>query len=99
MTYRFVGSYAEIADLRIERYGEKVELAQPDAEAAVLHGAALLPEAEFQKLNITDAELREHFSVGLHPLAPAGFLAKRDASWAALRAFREQLSAATAAQE
>lgn len=92
MTYRFVGSYAEIGDLRIERFGETVELPQAEAEAAVLHGAALLPADDFTQLNFTDAELREHFSVGLHPLAPAGFLAKRDASWAALRAFRDQIS-------
>lgn len=102
MTYRFLGSYAEIGNVRMERFGERIEMPQAEAEAAVRdRDAALLPDADFQKLGITDAELLQHYAVGLHSLAPAEFVAKRDAAWSALRAYRDKLqkTAATAAKE
>jgi hypothetical protein len=101
MTYRFLGTYAEIGNLRMERFGERVEMPQAEAEAAVRdRDAALLPDAAFQKLGITDAELLQHYAVGLHSLAPAEFIKKRDSAWSALHAYRAKLqTAATAAKE
>lgn len=102
MTYRFLGTYAEIGNLRMERFGERVEMPKAEAEAAVRdRDAALIPDDAFAKLGITDAELLQHYTVGLHSLAPADFIKKRDAAWAALRAYRDKLqnTAATAAKE
>lgn len=71
MTYRFLGTEAEIPGFRkLQRYGQKVEL-DPEVAKDFIIGAgstsghagacALLPEEEFQVIGFTTAELL-HFS-------------------------------------
>jgi hypothetical protein len=101
--YRFVGTCSTIGEEVLTRVGQLVELPSADAETRVLHdNLALLPEATFSGLGFTEDELQKHPDVGLHALAPAAFIVKRDAAWAALHARRQELSnppAAVAAKE
>ena len=100
MTYRFVGSYAGLGNgIVLERFGAAVELPESEAEEYIQACAALLPEAEFSTLGFTAEELETYYITSLHCDAPAEFIAKRDAAWAALQAHREKPIAAESAKE
>jgi hypothetical protein len=48
MTYRYVGSGdAHIGNLKLEEYGQEVELSESEALNALAGGSALVPESKF----------------------------------------------------
>ena len=57
--YHFVGSYCEIdgGRIKLERFGQRVELPEDVAGIVIRGGGAILPEAEFARPGFTEQEL------------------------------------------
>src|ERR1035441_2436286 len=84
--YRFVGSYCEIGGVRLERFGQAVDLSDEVAETAVKGGAAIIPECDFQKLGFTEQEVSLYAYPGQREGAPEVVMSKIKASWVAFHA-------------
>ncbi|MFN3323418.1 MAG: hypothetical protein ACK5AZ_07980 [Bryobacteraceae bacterium] len=78
-TYRFVGSYCEIDNgrIKLERFGQRIELPENVAETIIRGGGAILPEAEFNAIGFTEQELELYAYPGQQATAPGAFQRKR----------------------
>lgn len=76
-TYRFVGAESTVGDVQLKRFGQKIELTEEEAHNAILGGAAVIPDAEFEALGFTDQELAKFPHVGQQVLAPVAFKDKK----------------------
>ncbi len=66
MTFRFIGTEADIGGIALKRFGQTFEL--PEGELSAVfgdRGALALPEAEFDSIGFTDDELKRF----AHPAA------------------------------
>jgi hypothetical protein len=81
--YVFVGTHCEIYDTpyKFSRFGQLAEVPDDVAKAAIASGAALLPQADFDKLGFNSDELKKFKDVVSHSKAPKEFIEKRDAAW------------------
>lgn len=101
MTYRFIGTEAEVAGSALKRFGQTITF--PDAEHAkdAVVGAgreqgyagaiAAIPDEEFVQIGFTDAELRKYMYPAHRVNVPAEFGAKVQSAFAALDAHRQEL--------
>jgi hypothetical protein len=83
--YRFVGSYCEIdgGRIKLDRFGQQVELPDEVAEIVVKGGGAIIPEADFEALGLTEQEVSLYAYPGQQAGAPEVFLVKQKAAWMA----------------
>lgn len=93
--YHFVGSYCEIdgGRVKLERFGQRIELTDDIAKTVIMGGGAILPEAEFKRLGFTDAELKDYQFPGPQENAPEGFRAKKKAALVAYAELAKRLGA------
>jgi len=80
--YRFVGSYCEIDNgrIKLDRFGQRVELGDDVADTVIRGGGAILPEEDFERLGFTAEELAAYAYPGQQESAPEGFKEKRNAA-------------------
>lgn len=78
-TYRFVGSYCEIdgGRIKLERFGQRIELPDEVAETVIRGGGAILPEADFESLGFTEQEISLYAYPGQQIGAPEAFTRKQ----------------------
>jgi len=92
MRFCFLGSESIIGEsVKLDRFGQTIELAEPEAANAILGGCPLLDGAAFDAIGFTSAELDQFRSVGSHGRAPAGFLEKKKTALIAAHELRERL--------
>ena len=75
--YRFLGQTSQIGPIKLNQFGQQVELPDQLAEDAMSGGCALLPEAVFNQIGFTATELDRFATPGSHADAPAEFLDKK----------------------
>jgi hypothetical protein len=92
--YRFVGSYCEIdgGRIKLERFGQQVELPDAVAEVVVKGGGAIIPETEFESLGFTEQELSLYAYPGQQDGAPEAFAVKRHAAHVAFHDHHKSLT-------
>lgn len=78
-TYHFVGSYCEIDNgrIKLERFGQRIELPENVAETVIRGGGAILPEADFNAIGFTEQEISLYAYPGQQATAPEVFQRKR----------------------
>lgn len=83
--YCFVGSYCEIdgGRIKLERFGQKIDLPEEIAATVISGGGAILPEADFEGLAFTEQEMSLYAYPGPQASAPEAFQRKRAAAHAA----------------
>ncbi|MDE2103019.1 MAG: hypothetical protein KGL39_37590 [Patescibacteria group bacterium] len=93
--YRFVGSYCEIdgGRIKLERFGQQIELSDEVAEVVVKGGGAIIPEAEFEQIGFTEQELSLYAYPGQQSGAPEAWITKRKAAHLAYHNHRQQKEA------
>ena len=92
MTFRFLGAESLVGDsIRLNRFGQSVELAEPQAVNAILGGCALVDDEAFCQIGFAKEDLERFASSGSHGRAPAEFLEKKKAALLAAHALRERL--------
>lgn len=91
--YFFVGSYCEIdgGRIKLERFGQRIELPDEVAETVVKGGGAILPEAKFQEIGFTEQELSLYAYPGQRAGAPEVFNQKVAAAHREFCLYREQV--------
>jgi hypothetical protein len=91
--YRFVGDHVDLfsPSIALRRFGQKVELDDALAKHAALGGAQLIPEAEFDAIGFTDAELLKYPSAISHMKAPEDFKRRKKVALIALYDFVKTL--------
>jgi len=99
-TYYFVGSSASISGpgyhYALTRFGQAVELTEPQAELHAAAGARLVPAAAFQAVPFTPEELEQNSDLLAHDVtAEEDFMFKRPAAFEAADAFRTKALNAT----
>jgi hypothetical protein len=98
--YRFIGDCAEIYNpaYQFRRFGQKADLDDALAKHVVSQGVQLIPEAEFEAIGFTDAELAKYPSAISHMNATDEFKRKKATAMVALAEYRQSLAAPVAAQ-
>jgi hypothetical protein len=92
MTFRFLGSESLIGDsIRLNRWGQSVDLSEPQAVNAILGGCALLDAETFDALGFEKQDLDKFAGIASHGRAPAEFLEKKKAALVAAHALCERL--------
>jgi hypothetical protein len=91
--YFFVGSYCEIdgGRVKLERFGQRIELPDELAATVVRGGGAVLPEAKFDEIGFTEQELKQYAYPGQRLGAPEAFNAKVVEAHRAFCEYREQV--------
>lgn len=91
--YLFVGSYCKIdgGRIKLERFGQRLELPDALAEIIVNGGGAILPEAQFDEIGFTEQELDQYAYPGRRLGAPEAFNAKVVEAHRAFCEYREQV--------
>lgn len=77
-SYRFVGTLADVGGVRLDRFGQKVQL--PAADAKHERGPAVIPEEEFERIGFTEEELTKFAFPGPRSEAPPEFQKKINAA-------------------
>jgi hypothetical protein len=77
-SYRFVGTLADVGGVRLDRFGQKVQL--PAADAKHERGPAVIPEERFAEIGFTDEELEKYAYPGPRTDAPSEFQKKLKAA-------------------
>lgn len=74
-TYVFVGSYCELDNgrVKLDRFGQRIELVDSEAENVIRGGGAILPEADFSAIGFDQDELKKYALPGPRANAPAEF--------------------------
>ena len=72
----FVGAHTELPNLRLERFGQVVELSHEAAENIIAGGGALLPKDDFDALNFTEQEVSLYTHPAPRAQAPQAFQVK-----------------------
>jgi len=89
---RFLGSESLVGDsIRLNRFGQSVELTELQAANAILGGCALLDVETFDALGFEKQDLDKFAGVASHGRASAEFLEKKRAALVAAHALRERL--------
>lgn len=78
MAYRFVGNYSEIDGKTYADFGAAVNITKEQYESAVLGGAAVIPDADFQRIftGVDPKEMRKYANPAIRTNAPEAFRAK-----------------------
>jgi hypothetical protein len=92
MTFRFLGSESLIGDsIKLNRWGQSVDLSEPQAVNAILGGCPLVEDETFCQIGFAKEDLKRFASSGSHGRAPAEFLEKKKDALLAAQALRESL--------
>ena len=92
MTFRFLGSESLVGDsIRLNRFGQSVELTESQAANAILGGCPLVDDETFCQIGFAKEDLERFASSGSHGRAPAEFLEKKKDALLAAHALRERL--------
>jgi hypothetical protein len=76
-TYRFCGSFTEVGDLRLEKFGQAAEFSDALASDAILGGGCIIPSADFDKIAFTEQELSLYSNPSSHGDANQAFQNKK----------------------
>jgi hypothetical protein len=102
MTYRFIGTEAEIGGEKLTRFGQTISLPDGRAKDAILGAGpeqgwagatAIIQDSEWTKLGVTDEEQRLYAYPAGRERMTSEFRAKYKAAMTALEATRESLLA------
>ena len=92
MTFRFLGSESLVGDsIRLNRFGQSVELTESQAANAILGGCPLVDDETFGQIGFAREDVERLVSSGSHGRAPAEFLEKKKDALLAAHALRERL--------
>jgi hypothetical protein len=92
MMLRFLGSESLVGDsIRLNRFGQSVELTELQAANAILGGCALVDDETFGQIGFVKEDVERFASSGSHGRAPAEFLEKKKDALLAAQALRERL--------
>ena len=92
MTFRFLGSESLVGDsIRLNRFGQSVELTESQAANAILGGCALVDDETFCQIGFAREDVERYASSGSHGRAPAEFIVKKRSALLAAHALRERL--------
>ena len=92
MTFRFLGSESLIGDsIKLNRWGQSIDLSEPQAVNAILGGCTLLDGAAFDALGFEKQDLDKFAGVASHGRASAEFLEKKKAALTAAHELRERI--------
>jgi len=80
--YHFVGTYTEIGERRLTKFGEEILLSDEEARNAIAGGAPLVEASAFEKLGFTEQELVTYAYPGARIDAPESFIEKMRKAWA-----------------
>ncbi|CAB4130888.1 hypothetical protein UFOVP130_42 [uncultured Caudovirales phage] len=91
--FRFVGSYCEIdgGRIKLEQFGQRVELPDNVAEIVVRGNGAIIPEDQFTAIGFTDQELVDYAFPGQRAGAPEEFRERVKAAHIAFHDYRQSL--------
>lgn len=92
MIFRFIGIEGHVADVKMEAFGQAVELSEADGAAAISGNFPILPDAEFQACGFTPEELTEYAYPGPRSECSMVFAEKWKAARVALHEVRERLN-------
>ncbi len=97
--YIFLGAHSAISGPdyahTLTKFGETVELTDEQAANHAIHGARLVPAADFEAIGITPEELEQNSDLLAHDdTADEEFLIKRKAAFDAADKFRTEAKAA-----
>ena len=100
MTYRLLGGPFQILDSPFSGeshllncvLGASFEMSDALAKPAILHGAALVPEAMFDGFGFTPAEIKQYPNARFRAGAPAEFGEKYNRAVLAFQEYRAQLA-------
>ena len=92
MTFRFLGSESLVGDsIRLNRFGQSVELTESQAANAILGGCPLVDDETFCQIGFAREDVERFASSGSHGRAPAEFIVKKRSALLAAHALRERL--------
>jgi hypothetical protein len=91
LVYRNVGDYSEVCGHKLNRFGQSVDLTDEQADEAIVGGAELLPEADFNDCGFTADELKKYPNPLKRMKAPEEFIEKYREARAKVAARREEL--------
>ena len=92
MTFRFLGAESLLGDsIRLNRFGQSVELTEPQAANAILGGCPLVDDETFCQIGFAREDVERFASSGSHGRAPAEFIVKKRSALLAAHALRERL--------
>ena len=78
MMLRFLGSESLVGDsIRLNRFGQSVELTEPQAANAILGGCPLVDDETFCQIGFAKEDLKKFASSGSHGRASVEFLEKK----------------------
>jgi len=102
--YHYLGAHCAISGDGyahvLTQFGQPVELPEAAAENHAIHGARLVPAADFEAVGFTSEELEQNSDLFVHHLtADEAFLEKRKAAWDAADRFRAAALAGATSQE
>lgn len=78
-SYRFVGTLADVGGVRLDKFGQKIDL--PAADAKHERGPAVIPAEKFEEIGFTEDELQKYAYPGPRSEAPKSFQEKLKAAW------------------
>lgn len=87
----FVGAHCELPNLKLERFGQTVELTDAAAENIIAGGGAILPKSEFDAIGFSDEEVKSFAFPGPRITAPAEFQEKYSRAVARFGELHEQI--------
>lgn len=96
--YRYFGSESVLSapglpasGVPVSRYGQVLEFAEETGDILVAANAPIIPEDLWDEVGITDEEVAEWPSAGIHQLAPEEFQAKAKAVRVKSHGYRENM--------
>lgn len=107
--YRYLGTGTEIGPLKLDRFGQRVEMEPDIALNAQLGGCALIPDEKFQEFGFTQEDLKVWADPFIDPFdvpsdagqakAKAAFIERQVSARMAYAQLRQGLAAERLAQE
>ena len=80
MTLVYLGSYADIGNFNLRRFGQVIDLTDDVAALALAGGVALLPKDVFDSVGFTPQELADYAYPARQANAPLSFWEKKNAA-------------------
>lgn len=96
--YRFVGSYTEMGERLFNRFGQVADWDE-EVYARLVEGAPFIPDDDFKRLPITQAELDRYADYANRALAPDSFNQKVKQAVIILTDIREKLQSRNVHEE
>ena len=98
ITARFIGAMCDIGPIALKYFGQRVELDEATFREAVRGNAAILPEADFNRIGFTAEELAKYRIVAARRDPSDSFAVKYSKACDRLREIREEINNPTPAK-